>query len=163
RRVFGHVDDGGVHAVIVLPFPSQCRAGFVECRRVDVPQHDRRAGSEHALGNSEADAARAAGNDRGAVFQIDGVHGVKAFSSSLRGAKRRSNLGRSHRTWIAPLHFVTLAMTAPAERFASSAPLSPSGCGDSFGVEISLPRSSTMRRILATCSALLLASLPGPM
>jgi hypothetical protein len=35
----------------------------------------------------EADAARAAGHDRGTVFQIDGIHQAKALGSSLRGAK----------------------------------------------------------------------------
>src|SRR5262249_35427756 len=98
RGGVGDVDNGGAKAATatatIVPFapcfaPSlalQCRAGFVECRRVDVPQH-RRAGSEHALGNGEADAARAGGHDRGTVFQIDGIHQAKALGSSLRGAK----------------------------------------------------------------------------
>src|SRR5262245_10621239 len=49
-----------------------------------------------------------------------------------------------------------------SQNFTRSAPLSASISRASCGVAASKPSSVMMRRILATCSALLAASFPGP-
>src|SRR5690606_13707625 len=59
-------------------------------------------------------------------------------------------------------HDVGVGLRTGAQKFTLSAPLRPSISRASAGVAISNPSSSSTRRILATCSALLRASVPRP-
>src|SRR5580704_1860635 len=54
---------------------QRCR-GLAERRRVDVPQRNRGARRQHLLRGRKADAPGAAGDDRRAAFEIDGVHAL---------------------------------------------------------------------------------------
>ena len=77
-----NVLNGMANGAAAIGFALQGGASFVEGCGIDVPQHHRGAGSEHPLGDGKADTARAAGDDRGTVFQIDGVHARPRFGES---------------------------------------------------------------------------------
>jgi len=71
RGGVGNVDHGGVNAAIAVAFTLQCRAGLVERRCIDIPQHHRGARRQQALRDGKADALGGTRNQRAQSRQID--------------------------------------------------------------------------------------------
>jgi hypothetical protein len=70
---------------------AELALGLGELLAVRVPQGDRGARGEHALGDGVADALRAAGDDGDAALQVDPVHEGQSLSAPPRRPASRGS------------------------------------------------------------------------